>query len=77
MLRLHGASITPLLRKKSVTHVIASNLCWSKMARARASTKGPMYVLPQWVVDSVRRGRRLQEREYAVVEADGSVRGSL
>ena len=36
-----------------------------------------MYVLPQWVVDSVKRGRRLQEREYAVVEGDGSVGGSL
>lgn len=77
VLRLHGASITPLLRKKSVTHVIASNLCWSKMARAREWAKGPVHVLPQWVVDSVRRGRRLPEREYAVVEGGGSVRDSL
>jgi hypothetical protein len=47
------------------------------MARARESAKGPLYVLPQWVVDSVRRGRRLPEREYAVVEGGGSVRDSL
>ena len=33
---------------------------------ARASFKGPVYVLPQWVVD-----------KYAVVEGDGSVGGSL
>ena len=36
------------------------------MAQARASFKGPVYVLPQWVVD-----------KSAVVEGDGSVGGSL
>ncbi len=69
MLRLHGGLVTPLLRKRSVTHVVASNLCWSKLAAATAAGKGPVYVRPQWVLDSVAEGKRLKECDYAVVAA--------
>ena len=69
MLRLHGANVTPLLRKTTVTHVIASNLCWSKIATSKDAVKGPVYVVPQWIVDSIAQRRRLKEADYALVDA--------
>ncbi len=74
MLRLHGAHVTPLLRKTTVTHVIASNLCWSKMSSAKASTKGPVYVRPQWIIDSIARCKRQKEGDYAVVDAGAGLK---
>jgi hypothetical protein len=71
MLRLHGANVTPLLRKRCVSHVIASNLCWSKKAKAMAAMKGPVHVRPQWVVDSIRAGKKLKEVDYILAQGVG------
>jgi hypothetical protein len=66
IMRLHGACVTPLLRKRAVTHVIASSLCWSKTVKMSSSLKGPVFVGPQWVLDSVAAGRRLKESNYMI-----------
>lgn len=51
------------------THVIASNLCWSKIERSKDAVKGPVFVVQQWIVDSTAQRRRSKEAGYALVDA--------
>jgi hypothetical protein len=77
VLRVHGASVTPLLRKRTVTHIIAENLCWSKTVRALTAVNGPLYVRPQWVLDSICAGKRLREADYLLGRGDRNVIGGV
>ncbi|KAJ1722888.1 deoxycytidyl transferase, partial [Coemansia erecta] len=62
MLVAHGGRFLHYLAKSEVTHIVASSLTLSK-ERALA---GYRVVRPEWVVDSVRAGRRLAWEKYAL-----------
>ena len=75
LIRLHGGRTSPLMSRTHTTHVLATNLTLSKhrkemkqavgMGRGRGRVQ---VVRPEWVRESIREGRRLDERQWRVVK---------
>ncbi|KAI9251981.1 hypothetical protein BY458DRAFT_589924 [Sporodiniella umbellata] len=59
----HGGSYQHYLKKRSVTHILATNLTNSKMQEFRAYK----IVLPDWIVDSVKARQLLPWQNYRLV----------
>ncbi|GIQ81373.1 hypothetical protein KIPB_002321 [Kipferlia bialata] len=71
IIQSNGGLVTPNLSSR-VTHVIASNLCRSKMSKHLAKMGAEQrrhisVVKPEWVLDSVQQQRRLSEFKYRAV----------
>jgi hypothetical protein len=65
LMAAHGGRYENYLRPGAVTHVVASELPDGKVAKAlRARAGGPAIVRPEWLVASLRAGRRLPERDF-------------
>ncbi|CAE7475191.1 Rev1 [Symbiodinium sp. CCMP2592] len=70
--RLHGATVTPRLAKRSVTHVVCTQLSGAKEMKAlrdasSAHAVAQYVVQPSWITESVAAGRRLQERQFSLM----------
>nr|GAT59969.1 predicted protein [Mycena chlorophos] len=69
-----GGTVLPVA--SSATHIITSQpLSGSKnhkILTAKKQSRNPFVVKPEWVMDSVKAGKRLSEREYAVITETGS-----
>ncbi|CAE7652867.1 REV1 [Symbiodinium sp. CCMP2456] len=70
--RLHGATVTPRLAKRSVTHVVCTQLSGAKERKAlrdasSAHAVAQYVVQPSWITESVAAGRRLQERQFSLM----------
>lgn len=61
-----GTFLHYLSAKKSVTHIIASNLTSKK----RIEFRNYKVVKPEWIVDSIHMGRRLPWQPYALITGD-------
>ena len=73
MARLHGATVTPRLAKRTVTHVVCTQLSGTKEQRALRDASSAhavtQYVVqPSWITESVAAGRRLQELRYSLMK---------
>lgn len=76
LLKRHGARTSVALGRRSVTHVVVGRpngsggsgggLAGSKIHKeiTRVGGKGVKFVTADWIVESVRAGRRLSERDY-------------
>jgi hypothetical protein len=65
LMAAHGGRYENYLRPGAVTHVVASELPDGKVAKAlRARAGGPAIVRPEWLVASLRAGRRLPEKDF-------------
>lgn len=85
----HGAAVNLVLGHRTVTHVIlgrtAANggagggLAAGKAARevSRLRARGVRFVSAEWVLESVKAGRRLGEGSYGVVHLAGARQSSL
>lgn len=74
LIHRHGGQVRYVLSQRACTHVItAMPLCASKMQkevkRKRSGIHGaPVYVRPDWILDSVNQGVRLAEARYPILE---------
>ncbi|CAK4732708.1 unnamed protein product [Aphanomyces euteiches] len=66
MVKAHGGSISIMHRKSRVTHVIATNLSGSKTEAVLQSGGRIHCVQPQWILDSIEKGKRQPEAKYVV-----------
>ncbi|CAK4085947.1 unnamed protein product [Aphanomyces euteiches] len=66
MVKAHGGSISITHRKSRVTHVIATNLSGSKTEAVLQSGGRIHCVQPQWILDSIEKGKRQPEAKYVV-----------
>ncbi|KAL0240839.1 hypothetical protein GEMRC1_006075 [Eukaryota sp. GEM-RC1] len=67
----YGALVTPHPSKK-VTHIIAAQLCYSKMKNAlQRAGPGRMtkihFITGQWILDSISQGHRVREALYSIL----------
>ena len=77
LLARHGATLSIALGRRSVTHVIVGNtvskggagggLAGSKIQKeiSRVKGKGIKFVTAEWVVESIKAGRRLNEAQFS------------
>ena len=77
LLAKHGATLSIALGRRSVTHVIVGNavskggagggLAGNKIQKeiARVRGKGIKYVSAEWVIESIKAGRRLNEAQFS------------
>ncbi|KAF0694869.1 Aste57867_14269 [Aphanomyces stellatus] len=66
MVKAHGGNTSIMHRKTRVTHVIASNLSGSKTEAVIQSGGKVHCVQPQWILDSIAKGKRQPELNYGV-----------
>ncbi|ETV98637.1 hypothetical protein H310_08754 [Aphanomyces invadans] len=66
MVKAHGGNTSIVHRKTRVTHVIATNLSGSKTDAVLRSGGRVHCVHPQWIVDSIEKGKRQPEAKYVV-----------
>ncbi|KAI8812064.1 BRCT domain-containing protein [Cladochytrium replicatum] len=66
MLQENGGSYTPFFSKTTVTHMICTSLANSKILKLTSTKKisSQFVVHPDWLVDSVKAGKRLPESKY-------------
>eukprot|EP00042_Codosiga_hollandica_P059186 m.907153 g.907153 ORF g.907153 m.907153 type:complete len:1278 (-) comp60087_c1_seq5:170-4003(-) len=69
----HGGAYTVFNSKTLVTHVIAANLCDAKLK----DTKTQKVLSPQWILDSIERGKQLPIGPYLVYLRDGAAQQQL
>ncbi|OQR96010.1 Rab1 family GTPase (PiYpt1), partial [Thraustotheca clavata] len=62
----HGASISIMHRKTRVTHIVAMNLNGSKTEALLRSGGKILCVHPDWVTDSIKKGKRQPEFKYLI-----------
>ena len=71
--RLHGAVVNPRLAKRSVTHVVCTQLSGAKERKAlrdasSAHAVAQYVVQPSWITESVAAGRRLPECQFSLMK---------
>ncbi|KDO23099.1 hypothetical protein SPRG_11943 [Saprolegnia parasitica CBS 223.65] len=66
MVKEHGASVSIMHRKTRVTHIVAENLNGSKTEALLKSRGKILCVHPNWVLDSIKKGKRQPEFKYAI-----------
>lgn len=69
----HGGTVLTMWERRSVTHVVCDNLAAGKLQkeilqRGSASAWKGVVVRPEWVENSLRKGRKLPIDEYRVVQ---------
>ncbi len=74
----HGGVVLTMWRRRTVTHVVCDNLAASKIQqeisqRGSASAWRGVVVRPEWVEDSLKKGKMLPTREYRVIQ-DNSIK---
>ncbi|KAF0762131.1 hypothetical protein AaE_003348 [Aphanomyces astaci] len=75
MAKAHGAGTSIMHRKTRVTHVIATNLSGSKTEAVLKAGGRVHCVHPQWILDSIEKGKRQPEAKYVVCK-DSTVSSS-
>ncbi|OQR87595.1 cell division protein ftsZ [Achlya hypogyna] len=66
MAKEHGASVSIMHRKSRVTHIVAVNLNGSKTETLLQSGGKILCVHPNWVLDSIKKGKRQPEFKYTI-----------
>ena len=76
LIRLHGGECSPVMSRTGTTHILACNLTLSKHRTEWEQRWGKRglhgrrlmeVVRPEWIVDSIRAGRRLPESTYRLL----------
>ncbi|XP_076377427.1 rev1 DNA directed polymerase [Megalopta genalis] len=64
LMMAHGGTYHHYMRPKATTHIIASNLPYSKIVLFRKSQNPMPICKPEWIVDSIKAGRLLNFQKY-------------
>lgn len=64
LMMAHGGIYHHYLRTHSTTHMIASNLPYSKIIQYRKAQNPKPLCKPEWITDSIRAGKVLDHRDY-------------
>ncbi|KAI8825940.1 BRCT domain-containing protein [Fimicolochytrium jonesii] len=72
LIQRHGGTLSITLGMRTVTHMVCTALAGGKTQKLLAGRKPTTLriVRPEWVLDSVKEGRRLPERGYGVIGAE-------
>lgn len=71
----HGGFVLTMWRRRAVTHVVCDNLAGGKIEKEISQRGSPsawrgVVVRPEWVEDSLKKGKMLPTREYRVIQED-------
>lgn len=64
LMMAHGGTYHQYMRAKVTTHIIASNLPYSKIVQYRKSQNPMPICKPEWILDSIKAGRVLNFQNY-------------
>ncbi|KAJ3186595.1 hypothetical protein HDU85_007415 [Gaertneriomyces sp. JEL0708] len=71
LVQSNGGEISMQLSQRTVSHMICTSLCGKKSEKAfMARTSALKVVRPEWVIDSVKNGKRLPESGYKVLSSE-------
>eukprot|EP00128_Syssomonas_multiformis_P019106 Colp12_sorted_trinity150504_noHs@14071 len=69
MVLSNGGNVTPHLQLRTVTHMVCTRLSGKKIDESLKKGKSSLRIVkPDWLIDSIKAGRRLKESEYLVVQ---------
>ncbi|XP_011877175.1 PREDICTED: DNA repair protein REV1 [Vollenhovia emeryi] len=77
LMMMHGGVYHHYMRPKITTHIIASNLPYSKIVLYRKSQNPIPICKPQWIVDSIAAGRILNFQNYLLYSNGTNVQRQL
>ncbi|XP_053995237.1 DNA repair protein REV1 [Hylaeus anthracinus] len=77
LMMAHGGIYHHYMRPRATTHVIATNLPYSKIVMYRKSKNPVPICKPQWIVDSIKAGRVLNFQDYLLYSQCTSVQPQL
>ncbi|KNC97043.1 uncharacterized protein SPPG_07441 [Spizellomyces punctatus DAOM BR117] len=69
LIQSHGGTIALTLALRTVTHMVCTSLCASKTQKLLSARRATVKVVhPDWIIQSVKSGKRLPESSFGVIK---------